>query len=85
ATVALGATPAQTASGLWALGLGMGLTSLGLSLWTRQPILTAWSTPGAALLAATSGLALPEAIGAFIVSGLLIFAAGASGVFEKLM
>ncbi|MCH8855689.1 MAG: benzoate/H(+) symporter BenE family transporter [Proteobacteria bacterium] len=85
ATVALGATPAQTASWLWALGLGMGLTSLGLSLWTRQPILTAWSTPGAALLAATSGLALPEAIGAFIVSGLLIFAAGASGVFEKLM
>ncbi|MDV6321410.1 benzoate/H(+) symporter BenE family transporter, partial [Chromohalobacter sp. HP20-39] len=64
---------------------GMGLTSLGLSLWTRQPILTAWSTPGAALLAATSGLALPEAIGAFIVCGLLIFAAGASGVFEKLM
>ncbi len=85
ATVALGATPAQTASWLWALGLGMGLTSLGLSLWTRQPILTAWSTPGAALLAATRGLALPEAIGAFIVSGLLIFAAGASGVFEKLM
>ncbi|RTL21397.1 MAG: benzoate transporter BenE [Burkholderiales bacterium] len=85
ATVALGATPAQTASWLWALGLGMGLTSLGLSLWTRQPILTAWSTPGAALLAATSGLALPEAIGAFIVCGLLIFAAGASGVFEKLM
>lgn len=85
ATVALGATPAQTASWLWALGLGMGLTSLGLSLWTRQPILTAWSTPGAALLAATSGLALPEAIGAFIVSGLLIFAAGASGLFEKLM
>ena len=85
ATVALGATPAQTASWLWALGVGMGLTSLGLSLWTRQPILTAWSTPGAALLAATSGLALPEAIGAFIVCGLLIFAAGASGVFEKLM
>lgn len=85
AALALGATPAQTASWLWALGLGMGLTSLGLSLWTRQPILTAWSTPGAALLASTSGLALPEAIGAFIVSGLLIVWAGASGWFEKLM
>lgn len=85
ATVALGATPAQTASWLWALGLGMGLTSLGLSLWTRQPVLTAWSTPGAALLASTAGVEMPEAIGAFIVCGLLITLAGASGLFEKLM
>ncbi|MBV8037051.1 benzoate/H(+) symporter BenE family transporter [Roseateles sp.] len=85
ATVALGATPAQTASWLWALGLGMGLTSLVLSLWTRQPILTAWSTPGAALLASTSGVEMPEAIGAFVVCGLLIAWAGASGWFEKLM
>ena len=85
ATVALGATPAQTASWLWALGLGMGLTSLGLSLWTRQPVLTAWSTPGAALLASTAGVEMPEAIGAFIVCGLLITLAGATGWFEKLM
>ena len=85
ATVALGATPAETASWLWALGLGMGLTSLGLSLWTRQPILTAWSTPGAALLASTTGIGMAEAIGAFIACGLLIVWAGASGWFEKLM
>lgn len=85
ATVALGATPAQTASWLWALGLGMGLTSLGLSLWTRQPVLTAWSTPGAALLASAAGVEMPEAIGAFIVCGLLITLAGATGWFEKLM
>jgi benzoate membrane transport protein len=63
----------------------MGLTSLGLSLWTRQPVLTAWSTPGAALLASMAGVAMPEAIGAFIVCGLLIVAAGASGLFERLM
>jgi benzoate membrane transport protein len=85
ATVALGATPAQTASWLWALGLGMGLTSLALSLWTRQPVLTAWSTPGAALLASTAGVEMPEAIGAFVVCGLLITLAGATGAFEKLM
>jgi benzoate membrane transport protein len=85
ATVALGATPAQTASWLWALGLGMGITTLLLSLWTRQPVLTAWSTPGAALLASSAGVAMPEAIGAFIVCGLLIVWAGASGWFEKLM
>ncbi|RZL37663.1 MAG: hypothetical protein EOP35_07940, partial [Rubrivivax sp.] len=82
ATQALGATPAQTSSWIWALGLGMGVTSLGLSLWTRQPILTAWSTPGAALLAATSGLSMPEAVGAFLVCGALILIAGATRWFE---
>ena len=67
AAAALGATPAQTASWLWALGLGMGLTSAGLSLWTRMPVLTAWSTPGAALLV-TAGVGVPmaEAIGCSI-------------------
>jgi benzoate membrane transport protein len=54
AAQALGATPAQATSWMWALGLGMGLTSIGLSLATRQPVLTAWSTPGAALLAGTA-------------------------------
>ncbi|HRZ62527.1 MAG TPA: benzoate/H(+) symporter BenE family transporter, partial [Rubrivivax sp.] len=44
AAQALGATPAQTTSWIWALGLGMAATSIGLSLWTRQPVLTAWST-----------------------------------------
>jgi len=85
AAQALGATPAQTTSWMWALGLGMGLTSIGLSLWTRQPVLTAWSTPGAALLAGSSGLAMGEAIGAFVVCGLLIVLAGATRVFERVM
>ncbi|MBB2487140.1 benzoate/H(+) symporter BenE family transporter [Mitsuaria sp. WAJ17] len=82
---ALGATSAQLTSWMWALGLGMGLTSLGLSLWTRQPILTAWSTPGAALLASAVGVSMPEAVGAFIVCALLIAVAGFSGLFERLM
>ena len=43
AAQALGATPAQTASWIWALGLGTGLTSIALSWATRQPVLTAWS------------------------------------------
>ncbi len=85
ATRTLGATPAQTASWLWALGLGMGLTSLGLSLAYRQPVLTAWSTPGAALIAASQGLSMPEAIGAFLVCGALITLAGATRIFERLM
>ncbi|MCA0244742.1 MAG: benzoate/H(+) symporter BenE family transporter [Proteobacteria bacterium] len=86
AAAALGATPAQTASWLWALGLGMGLTSAGLSLWYRMPVLTAWSTPGAALLAtAGAGLSMAEGIGAFIVCGLLITAAGITGWFARVM
>jgi len=85
AAQAFGATPAQTASWMWALGLGMGGTSIVLSLWARQPVLTAWSTPGAALLAATSGITMPEAIGAFLVTGGLIVVAGATGWFERIM
>jgi benzoate membrane transport protein len=85
ATQALGATPAQTTSWMWALGLGMGITSLGLSLRYRQPVLTAWSTPGAALIAATTGLSMAQAIGAFLVCGVLIALAGYTRLFERLM
>jgi benzoate membrane transport protein len=86
AAAALGATPAQTASWIWALGLGMGLTSLGLSLWYRQPVLTAWSTPGAAVLA-TAGVGVPmdQAVGAFMTCALLITLVGATGWFERVM
>ncbi len=86
AAAALGATPAQTASWIWALGLGMGLTSLGLSWKYRQPVLTAWSTPGAALLVtAGAGVPMAEGVGAFMVCALLITLAGASGWFERVM
>jgi len=85
AAQALGATQAQTTSWMWALGIGMGLTSIGLSLRARQPILTAWSTPGAALLAGTQGITMPEAIGAFIVCGVLITLFGVTRWFERLM
>jgi len=85
AAQALGATPAQTTSWMWSLGLGMGATSIFLSWRYRQPVLTAWSTPGAALLAATHGVSLPVATGAFIVSAALIVLAGVTGLFEHLM
>jgi benzoate membrane transport protein len=85
AAQALGASPAQTVSWIWALGLGMGITSLGLSLWYRLPVLTAWSTPGAAVLAVSQGVSLPQATGAFMVCALLIMVVGYSGWFERLM
>ncbi len=86
AAAAFGATPAQLASWMWALGIGMGLTTVGLSLATRLPVVVAWSTPGAALLA-TAGVGVPmaEGIGAFVLCGALILAAGASGLFVRVM
>jgi len=85
AAQALSATPSQTASWIWALGIGTGVTSLGLSLWYRKPVLTAWSTPGAALLAAVHGVPMAEAVGAFIVCAVLIVAVSCSGLFERAM
>jgi benzoate membrane transport protein len=88
AASALGATPAQTTSWIWALGLGMGATSIVLSLRFRQPVLTAWSTPGAAVLAAAataSGIGMAEATGAFIVCALLITLFGITGLFARVM
>jgi benzoate membrane transport protein len=74
--------------GAWlaALALGMGITTIVLSLRYRQPVMIAWSTPGAALLATSlMGVPLPEAVGAFVVSGLLITLLGVTGWFERVM
>lgn len=76
AATALGATEAQTASWLLAVSLGKAAGSAFLSYRSRVPVVLAWSTPGAALVAATSGISLAEAVGAFIVAGLLIAATG---------
>ncbi|MBC3945777.1 benzoate/H(+) symporter BenE family transporter [Erwinia persicina] len=83
---AAGATVAQTGGWLTMLGLGMGITSLGLSLWYRTPVLTAWSTPGAALLVTSlPGTSLNEAIGVFIFASALILICGVTGLFARLM
>ena len=82
----LGASPDQITSWVLALGLGMGLSTLGLSLWTRAPILITWSTPGAAVIAsAATGVSLSEAVGAFLVCGVLMWLCGATGWFERIM
>jgi len=88
ATKALGATPEQTASWLWAIGIGMAIPTLAFSLGTRKPILIAWSTPGAAVVgaAAASGhLTMHQAIGTFLFSAVLMVVAGFSGGFERVM
>lgn len=79
-------TPEQISSWIWAISIGSGLTGLILSLRFRTPVITAWSTPGAALL--VSGLtqySYAEAIGAYLFSALLITLLGVSGLFSKIM
>ncbi len=86
AAQALNASPAETASWMWALGLGMGITCIGLSLRYRIPVVTAWSTPGAAMLITTAAaVSMEEAIGAFLVSALLITLCGFTGWFERVI
>ncbi|MDR3395241.1 MAG: benzoate/H(+) symporter BenE family transporter [Parasulfuritortus sp.] len=88
AAQAFHATPAQTSSWMWALGLGMGLSSLVPSLLLRMPVMVAWSTPGAAVLATaglTGGFSMAEAVGAFMVCAALITVSGATGWFERIM
>lgn len=82
----LGADQAQISSWMWALGLGLGMTCIGLSLRYRLPVVTAWSTPGAAMLAVGSGgLPLSDAIGAFMLAATLSALLGFSGLFARLM
>jgi len=80
----LGATEAQANSWMLVLGIGMGLSTFFLSLHTKMPVLTAWSTPGAALIAMSSGVTLPEATGAFLFCAVLLILTGLSGWFDKL-
>ena len=88
AALAFGATPELITSWMWALGLGMGLCSAIPSLILKQPVMVAWSTPGAAVLA-TAGLAggftMAQAVGAFMVCAAMIALAGATGWFERVM
>ena len=76
AATALGASPAQTASWLLAISLAKALCSALLSWQSRVPVVLAWSTPGAALIAATQGISFAEGVGAFVVAGVLIAATG---------
>ena len=88
AALAFGATAAQITSWMWALGLGMGLCTLVPSLLLKKPVMVAWSTPGAAVLAtagAAGGFGMADAVGAFMVCAALITLVGITGWFERVM
>jgi len=88
AAQSFGATPPMLASWLWAIGIGMGLATALPSLWLRKPVMVAWSTPGAAVLASAGlagGYTMGDAVGAFMMSAAMIVLVGATGWFERLM
>ena len=77
---------AELNSWVWAITVGSGLLTIGLSLWYKQPVITAWSTPGLALLASTlSHYTLSDAVGVFLVVGLAIAMVGFTGLFDRAM
>ncbi|WNI20663.1 benzoate/H(+) symporter BenE family transporter [Streptomyces sp. ITFR-16] len=86
AAKAAGADSRELSSWMLALGVGLACTCVGLSLRFRAPVVTAWSTPGAALLTTgLSGVSMAQAVGAFVFSGLLILVSGVTGWFSRLM
>ncbi|MGW3826477.1 benzoate/H(+) symporter BenE family transporter [Streptomyces sp. NPDC005071] len=69
-----------------ALGVGISVTCVGLSLQYKAPVVTSWSTPGAALLATSlSGVSMAQAVGAFVFSAALIMVNGLTGWFARIM
>ncbi|MBP2316170.1 benzoate/H(+) symporter BenE family transporter [Azospirillum soli] len=81
-----GLSPELTASWVWSVSIGVGLTGLVLSWRYREPIITAWSTPAAAfLVTALANTSYPEAVGAYILSAAAFVALGVSGCFETLI
>jgi len=81
-----GLTPELTASWVWSISIGVGITGILLSWYTREPIITAWSTPAAAfLITALATIPYAEAIGAYLLSALAFVILGVTGYFEKLI
>ena len=81
-----GLSPGLTASWVWSVSIGVGLSGLVLSWRFREPIITAWSTPAAAfLVVALATTPYAEAVGAYLVSAAAFVLLGVSGYFEKVI
>ncbi|WP_211224263.1 benzoate/H(+) symporter BenE family transporter [Oceanospirillum maris] len=76
----------QTASWVWSVSIGVGITGIILSWRYREPIITAWSTPAAAfLVVALVSTPYEQAVGAYLISALAFLVLGVSGYFEKVI
>ena len=81
-----GLSPELTASWVWSISIGVGVTGIILSWLTREPIITAWSTPAAAfLVTALATTPYAEAVGAYMISAAAFVVLGLSGWFERLI
>lgn len=81
-----GLSPHLTASWVWAISVGSGLVCLVTSWWTKQPVMVAWSIPGAALLITSLGdYRFSDAIGAYVVCGVVSVLLGATGLVGRLL
>ena len=81
-----GLSPELTASWVWAVSIGVGVTGIVLSWTTREPIITAWSTPAAAfLVTALTTTPYAEAVGAYLISAAAFVLLGLSGWFERVI
>ena len=81
-----GLSPELTASWVWSISIGVVVTGIILSWLTREPIITAWSTPAAAfLVTALATTPYAEAVGAYLISAAAFVVLGVSGWFERLI
>ncbi|WP_286720158.1 benzoate/H(+) symporter BenE family transporter [Thalassolituus sp. UBA2009] len=81
-----GLSPELTASWVWSISIGVGVTGIILSWVSREPIITAWSTPAAAfLVTALASTPYAEAVGAYLISAAAFVVLGLSGWFERVI
>lgn len=86
AAAVAGLSPELTASWVWSVSIGVGVTGLILSWATREPVITAWSTPAAAfLVTALATTPYAEAVGAYMISAAAFVVLGLSGYFERVI
>jgi benzoate membrane transport protein len=79
-----GLSDALTSSWIWAISIGSGLTGAILSWKLKAPVVTAWSTPGAALLVVMlPTMSMNEAVAGYIVAALMTLIVGVSGLFAR--
>lgn len=84
AAKAAGLSPEMTASWIWSISIGVGLTGIWLSYRYKEPIITAWSTPAAAFLVSMLAVTpYSEAVGAYMISAVGFIILGMSGLFER--
>src|SRR5690606_20100704 len=73
-------------SWVWTISIGSGVLGILLSLRYRVPIVIAWSAPGSALLVTMlPDISMNQAVGAYLVSNLVILLVGLSGAFDKVI